>query len=48
MARYGVSKSPVREALTVLSSEGILSNIPRYGYQVFMPHPREPRSHTIL
>ena len=35
VARYGVSKSPVREALTVLSSEGILSNIPRYGYQVF-------------
>lgn len=33
--RYGVSKSPVREALTVLSSEGILANIPRYGYQVF-------------
>ncbi len=32
--RYGVSKSPVREALTVLSSEGILANIPRYGYQV--------------
>lgn len=35
VGRYGVSKSPVREALTVLSSEGILSNIPRYGYQVF-------------
>lgn len=35
VGRYGVSKSPVREALTVLSSEGILANIPRYGYQVF-------------
>lgn len=33
--RYNVSKSPVREALTVLSSEGILTSIPRYGYQVF-------------
>lgn len=32
--RYSVSKSPVREALTILSSEGILTSIPRYGYQV--------------
>ena len=32
--RYNVSKSPVREALTILSSEGILTSIPRYGYQV--------------
>lgn len=34
MQRYSVSKSPVREALTILSSEGILTSIPRYGYQV--------------
>ena len=33
--RYSVSKAPVREALLILSSEGILINIPRYGYQVF-------------
>lgn len=33
--RYNVSKSPVREALIVLSSQGILTNIPRCGYQVF-------------
>lgn len=33
--RYTVSKSPVREALIVLTSEGILTNIPRYGYEVF-------------
>ncbi len=31
---YDVSKAPVREALLILSSEGILKNIPRYGYQV--------------
>ena len=33
--RYEVSKSPVREALILLTSETILTNIPRYGYQVF-------------
>lgn len=33
--KYNVSKSPVREALLILSSEGILKNIPRCGYQVF-------------
>lgn len=32
--RYEVSKSPVREALIILTSEGILNNIPRYGYEV--------------
>ncbi len=32
--KYHISKSPVREALMILSSEGILVNIPRYGYQV--------------
>ena len=26
--RYAVSKSPVREALMILTSEGILTNIP--------------------
>ncbi len=33
--RYAVSKSPVREALMILTSEGILTNIPRCGYEVF-------------
>ena len=28
--RYDVSKAPVREALLILSSEGVLTNIPRY------------------
>lgn len=32
--KYNISKSPVREALMILSSEGILKNIPRFGYEV--------------
>lgn len=32
--RFQVSKSPVREALIELCSEGVLTNIPRCGYQV--------------
>lgn len=31
---FGVSKSPVREALIELCKDGILKNIPRMGYQV--------------
>lgn len=31
---FKVSKAPVREALLILSSKGILENIPRYGYLV--------------
>lgn len=31
---FGVSKAPVREALIRLCSEGVLENIPRYGYVV--------------
>lgn len=31
---FGVSKSPVREALIELCNEGVLKNIPRYGYEV--------------
>lgn len=33
-ARYQCSKSPVREALVSLCSEGVLRSIPRCGYQV--------------
>ena len=32
--RYGVSKSPVREALVALCNEGVLRSMPRYGYEV--------------
>ena len=32
--KYEVSKSPVREALLSLCNEGVLRNIPRYGYEV--------------
>lgn len=32
--RYGYSKSPIREALIELCKEGVLRNIPRYGYEV--------------
>ena len=39
--RYAVSKTPVREALVQLCSEGILQNIPRYGYQVTPVTPKE-------
>lgn len=34
MEKYGVSKTPVREALVQLCSEGVLNNIPRFGYQL--------------
>lgn len=32
--KFGFSKSPIREALTALCSEGVLRSIPRYGYEV--------------
>ncbi len=34
MEKYGVSKTPVREALVQLCSEEVLNNIPRFGYQL--------------
>lgn len=34
VTKFGYSKSPVREALISLCNEGILRNIPRYGYEV--------------
>lgn len=39
--RFQVSKSPVREALIELCSEGVLTNIPRCGYQVTPILPNE-------
>ena len=32
--QFGYSKSPIREALIMLCNEGVLRNIPRYGYEV--------------
>lgn len=34
MEKYQCSKSPVREALLSLCNDGVLRNIPRYGYEV--------------
>lgn len=41
--QYHVSRSPVREALITLTSEGILQSIPRFGYQVVAIRPQEIR-----
>ncbi len=32
--KFGFSKAPIREALLALCNEGVLHNIPRYGYEV--------------
>ncbi len=32
--KFGFSKSPVREALISLCNDGVLRNLPRYGYEV--------------
>lgn len=34
VAKFGFSKSPIREALISLCNEGVLRSIPRYGYEV--------------
>ncbi|MCF0149856.1 MAG: GntR family transcriptional regulator [Firmicutes bacterium] len=34
ISHFGYSKSPIREALIMLCNEGVLKNIPRYGYEV--------------
>lgn len=39
--KFNVSKTPVREALVQLCSEGILKNIPRYGYRIVEINPYE-------
>ena len=32
--KFGFSKSPIREALATLCNEGVIRNLPRYGYEV--------------
>ena len=39
--QLGISKTPVREALVALCTEGILQSIPRMGYQVIQIMPSE-------
>lgn len=39
--KYGVSKTPVREALVQLCGEGLLNNIPRFGYQLTVILPEQ-------
>lgn len=34
VAKYGVSKSPVRDALLELCKDNVLRSIPRYGYEI--------------
>lgn len=41
MEKFGVSKTPIREALVQLCSEGYIKNIPRFGYQVTSITPKE-------
>lgn len=41
MEKYGVSKTPVREALVQLCGEGVLNNIPRFGYQLTVILPEQ-------
>lgn len=41
MEKFSVSKTPVREALVQLCSEGYMKNIPRFGYQVTVITPSE-------
>ncbi len=42
--KYQVSKSPIREALIELCSEGILRSIPRFGYEVLKVSDSEMRN----
>lgn len=41
IAKYQVSKTPVREARVQLCSESILVNIPRYGYKLVAITPQQ-------
>jgi DNA-binding GntR family transcriptional regulator len=39
--KYDVSKTPIREALVQLCNEGMLKNLPRFGYQLTPITPKE-------
>ena len=41
--KFGCSKAPVRDALSVLCTEGILRNLPRFGYEVVAFSPTDVR-----
>ena len=41
IAKYGVSKSPIRDALIELCKEGVLISHPRYGYEVVRINEKE-------
>ena len=43
IAKYGVSKSPIRDALIELCKEGVLISHPRYGYEVVRINEKEIR-----
>ncbi len=41
MEKYGVSRAPIREALTQLTGAHILASIPRQGYKILQPSEEE-------
>lgn len=41
--KYGVSKSPIRDALIELCNEGVLVSYPRYGYEIVRINEKEIR-----
>ncbi|WP_196593819.1 GntR family transcriptional regulator [Pectinatus sottacetonis] len=43
MEKYNVSRAPIREALTQLTATAILSSIPRQGYKIVEPSPKQMR-----
>jgi len=43
MERHGVSRAPIREALTRLQSDRFLHSIPRHGYRIDKPSEEENR-----
>ena len=48
MEVFQVSKAPVREALIKLCAEGVLQNVPRYGYLVIRQQEKDRREVTRM